>query len=75
MDDFKVSLSRQTITQRIADLSVNIKDQVFKQSKSFDLYLIACDESTDASDKKVKEIPTQKIMNQSNKTQKLNQNT
>ena len=39
-----VSLSRQTITRRIAELSANIKDQVFEQSKSFDLCLIACDE-------------------------------
>ena len=41
MDDFNnVSLSRQTITRRIADLSADIKDQVFEQLKSFDLYLI-----------------------------------
>ena len=45
MDYFNnVSLSRQTITRRIAELSANIKDRVFEQSKSFHLYLIACDE-------------------------------
>ena len=33
MDDFNnVSLSRQTITRRIADLSADIKDQVFEKS-------------------------------------------
>ena len=33
MDDFNnVSLSRQTITRRIAKLSADIKDQVFEKS-------------------------------------------
>ena len=50
-----MSWSRQTITRRIAELSADIKDQVLEQSKSLDWYLIACDESTDAS-----EITTQK---------------
>ena len=51
MDDFnKVSLSRQTITRRISGMSADIKDQVLEKSKSFDLYSIACDGSTDASD-------------------------
>ena len=48
MDDFNnVSLSRQKITRRIAELS---PDQVTEKSKSFDFFSIACDESTDASD-------------------------
>ena len=51
MDDFNnVSLSRQTITRRIAELSPGVKDQVTEKSKSFDFFSIACDESTDASD-------------------------
>ena len=48
MNDFNnVSLSRQKITRRIAELS---PDQVTEKSKSFDFFSIACDESTDASD-------------------------
>ena len=51
MDDINnVSLSRQTITRRIAELSADVKDQVTDKSKSFDFFSIACDESTDASD-------------------------
>ena len=51
MDDIKnMSLSRQTITRRIAELSADIKDQVTEKSKSFNFYSIACAESTDASD-------------------------
>ena len=51
MDDFNnVSLSRQIITRRIAELSADIKDQVFEKSTSLDFYSIACDESSDASD-------------------------
>ena len=51
MDDFNnVSLSRQTTTRRIAELSPGVKDQVTEKSKSFDFFSIACDESTDASD-------------------------
>ena len=50
MDDFNnVSLSRQRITRRIAELSPGVKDQVTEKSKSFDFFSIACDESTDAS--------------------------
>ena len=51
MDDIKnLSLSRETITRRIAELSADIKNQVIEKSKSFDFYSIACDESTDTSD-------------------------
>ena len=49
-----VSLSRQTITRRIAELSADIKDQVFEKSKSFNFHSITCDESTDASGTKIK---------------------
>ena len=51
MDDINnVSLSRQTITRRIAELSADVKYQVTGKSKSFYFFSIACDESTDASD-------------------------
>ena len=52
MDDIKnLSLSRQTITRRIAECSAdNIDKIVFKKSKSFDSYSIVCDKSTGASD-------------------------
>ena len=51
MDDFNnVSLSRQTITRRIAEWSSDVKDRVTEKFKSFDFFSIPCDESTDASD-------------------------
>ena len=45
-----VSLSRNTVVRRIEDLSANLKDQVRDKACAFDFYLIACDESTDATD-------------------------
>ncbi|KAF6339741.1 hypothetical protein mRhiFer1_008020 [Rhinolophus ferrumequinum] len=45
-----VSLSRNTVVQRIEDLSANIKHQLSDKTCAFDFYSIACDESTDATD-------------------------
>lgn len=51
VQDFdNVSLSRNTIAQRIEDLSANLKDQLKDKACAFDFYSIACDESTDATD-------------------------
>lgn len=51
MQDFsKVRMSRNTVVQRIKDLSTNLKHQVSNKANALDFYLIACDESTDAMD-------------------------
>ncbi len=51
MQDFKnISLSRNTVGQRIEDLSANLKEQVTDKVPTFDFYSIACDDSTDSTD-------------------------
>lgn len=49
-DFSNVSLSRQTVTRRIEDLSANLNQQVSDKARAFQFYSIACDESTDATD-------------------------
>ncbi|XP_076132871.1 general transcription factor II-I repeat domain-containing protein 2A-like [Alosa pseudoharengus] len=49
-DFSNVSLSRQTVTRRIEDLSANLNQQVSDKARAFEFYSIACDESTDATD-------------------------
>ncbi|XP_067947629.1 EPM2A-interacting protein 1-like [Watersipora subatra] len=51
VQDFNnVSMSRNTVAQRIEDLSANVKLQLSDKACAFDFYSIACDESTDATD-------------------------
>uniref|UniRef100_A0A671DNN0 SPIN-DOC-like zinc-finger domain-containing protein n=1 Tax=Rhinolophus ferrumequinum TaxID=59479 RepID=A0A671DNN0_RHIFE len=45
-----VSLSRNTVVQRIEDLSANIKHQLSDKTCAFDFCSVVCDESTDATD-------------------------
>lgn len=44
-----VSMPRNTVVQRIKDLSANIKLQLSDKACAFDFYSIACDESTDTA--------------------------
>ena len=45
-----VSLSRNTIAERVDELSINLKEQLVKKGKEFIAYSLAVDESTDISD-------------------------
>lgn len=45
-----VSLSRNTIAERICDLATNLHDQLMEKGKDFVSFSLAVDESTDASD-------------------------
>ncbi|XP_055726157.1 general transcription factor II-I repeat domain-containing protein 2-like [Salvelinus fontinalis] len=45
-----VSLSRNTIAERVDQLSINLKEQLVKKGKDFIAYSLAVDESTDISD-------------------------
>ena len=45
-----ISLSPNTVANRITDLAANVKDQLILTSKNFEAYSIALDESTDVSD-------------------------
>ena len=45
-----MSLSRNSVLQRIKDLSANLEHQVSDKVCDFDFYSIACDESTGATD-------------------------
>ncbi|XP_075423872.1 general transcription factor II-I repeat domain-containing protein 2-like [Ascaphus truei] len=42
-----ISLSRNTVAERVTDLAGNISDQIKAKSSSFEAFSIACDESTD----------------------------
>lgn len=48
MQEFNISMSRNTVAWRIKNLSANIKHQV--SEKTFDFYSIACDENADATE-------------------------
>ena len=51
MQEFKtVAMSRNTVLLRIKDLRSTLKHQVWEKTYASDLSLIACDESTDATD-------------------------
>ncbi|XP_062422358.1 general transcription factor II-I repeat domain-containing protein 2-like [Pungitius pungitius] len=45
-----VSLNRNTIAERVDQLSINLKEQLVKKGKDFIAYSLAVDESTDISD-------------------------
>ncbi|KAI3353881.1 hypothetical protein L3Q82_005096 [Scortum barcoo] len=45
-----ISLSRNTIAERVDLLSINLKEQLVKKGKDFIAYSLAVDESTDISD-------------------------
>ncbi|KAM4566993.1 general transcription factor II-I repeat domain-containing protein 2-like [Odontesthes bonariensis] len=45
-----VSLSRNTVAERVDQLSTNIKEQLVRKGKDFIAYSLAVDESTDTSD-------------------------
>lgn len=45
-----ISLSANTVAERISDLSSNIYDQLCEKAKCFDAYSIALDDSTDITD-------------------------
>lgn len=45
-----VSLSRNTVAERVDELSINLKEQLVKKGKEFIAYFLAVDESTDISD-------------------------
>lgn len=49
MQEFNVSTSRNTVAQRIQDLSADLKHQASDEARAFEFYLIACDESTEAT--------------------------
>ena len=42
-----ISLTRNTVAERITDLAANLEDQIKAKSSSFESFSIACDESTD----------------------------
>jgi len=42
-----ISLSRNTIAERVTDLAANLSDQIKAKSSTFESFSIACDESTD----------------------------
>lgn len=42
-----ISLSRNTIAERVTDLTANLSDQIKAKSSTFESFSIACDESTD----------------------------
>uniref|UniRef100_A0A3P9KMN0 SPIN-DOC-like zinc-finger domain-containing protein n=1 Tax=Oryzias latipes TaxID=8090 RepID=A0A3P9KMN0_ORYLA len=46
----QISLSRNTVTRRVEDLSRDIRDQLTVKSRDFVAFSLACDESTDISD-------------------------
>uniref|UniRef100_A0A3P9IIY1 SPIN-DOC-like zinc-finger domain-containing protein n=1 Tax=Oryzias latipes TaxID=8090 RepID=A0A3P9IIY1_ORYLA len=46
----QISLSRNTVTRRVEDLSRDIGDQLTVKSRDFVAFSLACDESTDISD-------------------------
>ncbi|KFM71552.1 General transcription factor II-I repeat domain-containing protein 2, partial [Stegodyphus mimosarum] len=46
-----ISLSRNTVAERVTDLAANLSDQIKAKSSSFESFSIACDESTDISGK------------------------
>lgn len=46
-----ISLSRNTVAERVTDLATNLSDQIKAKSSSFESFSIACDESTDISGK------------------------
>uniref|UniRef100_A0A3P9M5D3 SPIN-DOC-like zinc-finger domain-containing protein n=1 Tax=Oryzias latipes TaxID=8090 RepID=A0A3P9M5D3_ORYLA len=46
----QISLSRNTVTRRVEDLSRDIRDQLTVKSRDFIAFSLACDESTDISD-------------------------
>ena len=45
-----ISLSRNTVAERVTDLAGNLSDQIKAKSSSFEAFSIACDESTDIGD-------------------------
>jgi len=45
-----VSLSRNTIAERVDQLSTNLKEQLVEKGKDFIAYSLAVDESTDTTD-------------------------
>lgn len=45
-----ISLSANTVAERISDLSSNIYDQLHEKAKCFNAYSVALDESTDITD-------------------------
>ncbi|UYV84576.1 hypothetical protein LAZ67_X002673 [Cordylochernes scorpioides] len=42
-----ISLSRNTVVERVTDMARNLNDQIKKKSSCFEAFSIACDESTD----------------------------
>ena len=42
-----ISLSRNTVAERVTDLARNLSDQIKAKSSNFEAFSIACDESTD----------------------------
>lgn len=46
----QISLSRNTVTRRIEDMSRDIKQQFKEKAREFVAFSLACDESTDVSD-------------------------
>ncbi|KFM77298.1 General transcription factor II-I repeat domain-containing protein 2, partial [Stegodyphus mimosarum] len=46
-----ISLSRNTVSERVTDLAANLSDQIKAKSFSFESFSIACDESTEISGK------------------------
>ncbi|UYV80056.1 hypothetical protein LAZ67_18001543 [Cordylochernes scorpioides] len=42
-----ISLSRNTVVERVTDMARNLNDQIKEKSSCFEAFSIACDESTD----------------------------
>ena len=45
-----ISLTRNTVAERVSDISANLDSQLKKKVKSFVIFSVALDESTDISD-------------------------